>query len=108
MGDMWFNGLFSGRNTYGLNAQGVNRPDVASGGLMPFSLSGTFGLNDALAFGSTKELSVIPQKVTPDQVNVPGLVRSAVAKDPRGLSLSPETLAFLQDAPLDISQFGLD
>lgn len=108
MGDMWFNGLFSGRNAYGLNSQGAIRPEMASAAVAPFSLSGSLGLNDALALNPTHKFSVIPQSVTPDRVNVAGLVRSAVAKDPQGLSLSPETLAFLQDAPIDISQFGLE
>ncbi len=103
MGEMWFNGLFSNPGVKGFS---VPQPQVASEGVAPFSLSGTVDLNHLVSLNHTN-LSVVPQGVNPDQVNVHGLVRSAVAKDPHGLSLNPTTLAFLQNAPFDESQFGI-
>lgn len=108
MGDMWFNSSFSSRGVQGLQSQGFSKSETTYPESGAFSLSGTVGLNDILSLEAKHNLLVVPQNVTPTQVNVPGLVRSAVAKDPHGLSLSPETLAFLQDAPMDISQFGLE
>lgn len=104
MGDMWFSGLFSSPGVKGFNVQ----PQQVAGneGVAPFSLSSTVDLNHLVSLNNTN-LSVVPHGLKPDQVNVPGLVRSAVAKDPRGLSLNPDTLAFLQNAPFDESGFGL-
>lgn len=103
MGDMWFSGLFSNPGVKGFSVQ---PQQVANEGVAPFSLSGTVDLNHLVSLNNTN-LSVVPQGLKPDQVNVPGLVRNAVIRDPQGLSFNPETLAFLQNAPFDESGFGL-